>query len=138
MRVLALALFVALAASVAADEDDDKLLETAPLGEGIPERSKALEREWAEDVGVPQPPGDDGEVAPAEHDGEGPADEEHERKDEPLDRAVPAAPRATSHGPVRGRREERASDRPPTRSPEPPAAPGKAGRETPPPTDEAE
>jgi hypothetical protein len=134
MRVLALAIFLALAVSVAAEEDDDKLLETAPLGEGIPERSKALEREWAEDVGAPQAPGDETEAAPPEHDGDEPADEEHERKDEP---AAPPAPSPKSKGPVRGRRDEHAPERPSTRSPQPPTAPTKPVRE-PPPTDEAE
>jgi hypothetical protein len=53
VRIASLTLLLMLSAAHA--QDDDSLLETPPLGEGIPERVQELEREWAEDVGVKEP-----------------------------------------------------------------------------------
>jgi hypothetical protein len=55
-RLCLVALALVLAASVRAEEDDDKLLETPKL-DGIPERLEALEREWHEEVGTTDPAG---------------------------------------------------------------------------------
>jgi hypothetical protein len=56
--MLRLALLLALALRTTAAADDDRLLET-PRREGIPERLRALEREWAQDVGIKDDPAED-------------------------------------------------------------------------------
>ncbi len=57
MRGAVIVLALVLAAVARAD-DDDGLLDTPPLGEPIPERLQALEKEWAEDVGTKDPTAD--------------------------------------------------------------------------------
>ena len=51
MRLALLALVLALSTSARA-QDDDAVLDTPHVGDGIPERVEQLEREWAEDVGT--------------------------------------------------------------------------------------
>ena len=47
-----LMVLVLLLAAVARAEDDDAVLETPSLGDPIPERTQALEKEWDDDVGT--------------------------------------------------------------------------------------
>ena len=92
MRV-AVVLFGLALVAVARAEDDDGVLDTHPLGEPIPERLQALEREWAEDVGTKEPVEDPANAAeepkepsPFEDDAEVEA-KPHAPADEPVARS---------------------------------------------------
>jgi hypothetical protein len=78
-------LVLVLGLSPAYAQEDEGLLDTPTLGEGIPERMQELEREWAEDTGVKEPvdPPDDADAV-AE-----PADPAHDDDAEPA--KAPAA-----------------------------------------------
>ena len=78
MRFALLVLLLVLSPAWA--QDDEGLLDTPALGEGIPERMQELEREWAEDTGVKEPVDErpDEPDAVAE-----PADAAHEDEAEP-------------------------------------------------------
>jgi hypothetical protein len=141
MRVAAVA-FVFLLAAVARADDDDRLLDSPPLGEPIPERMETLERDWANEVGTPQ-------------EREEPADErEHDEVDEPIAPAdnadeprAPATPPAAeepspSRSPSRRPLSADGSRRPSKDSPSAKDGAPALGAETPPdrpkPTEEAE
>jgi len=124
MRVLVLALVLALAGIVVADDgDDDEVLDSRPLGESIPDRMKTLEREWARDVGAAEPPSDDPDAAaspPAHGEGTEPDGDEPYRpegeSDEPT--SPPRPPEgAKAAPPVRDRREPTSPSRPSSRPP---------------------
>src|SRR5262245_30370120 len=55
----ALVLVLALAGVAAAADDDEQARDTPPPGGAIPERMRALEREWDHDVGAPAHEADD-------------------------------------------------------------------------------
>ena len=71
-------LVLLLVLSTAHAQDDDGVLDTSPMGEGIPERIEQLEREWAEDVGVKAP------VDEPEADAPEPSDPAHDDEPEPV------------------------------------------------------
>jgi len=117
--------------SVARAQDDDGATAPPVLGDPIPERIEALEREWADDVGLKEPgdePHDDAEANPAES----PDPKDGEDETEPVraravdDAPRPRAPSALKNplGDERGKSgaKPEASDAPPASAPSAPPA----------------
>ena len=102
--VLVGAIVLALA-GVARAEEGDEHLETRPLGDAIPERLRAMEDEWAADIGIHKPSAE----ATDEHEGDVEADEARgtgDVADEPpapkTSSSAEATPSADATAPAKG------------------------------------
>ena len=106
---LALLLVILLAVPMARADDEDGVLETPPLGQAIPERVEELEREWADDVGLQEPPDPTRDDTDADADAAEPAVDP--TKDDPREpvkaRPVDETPRPAPRSALRRPRDER-------------------------------